>query len=147
MLYAQIHLTLPAWVHESVDAAQAHASDADKVALAIELSRINTEAATGGPFGAAIFEEATHRLIAPGVNVVVPQANPTAHAEIVAMGIAGSLLNRYNLGDDGARPAVLATSVEPCAMCLGICDPHSPRYLRATLPPSENPTRSQRTPG
>ena len=39
MLYAQVHLTLPAWVHESVDASAEYASDADKVALAIELSR------------------------------------------------------------------------------------------------------------
>ena len=39
MLYAQVHLTLPAWVHDAVDTACAYASDADKVALAIALSQ------------------------------------------------------------------------------------------------------------
>ncbi|MET1163273.1 MAG: nucleoside deaminase, partial [Pseudoxanthomonas sp.] len=34
MLYAQVHLTLPAWVHESVDASALYADDAGKVALA-----------------------------------------------------------------------------------------------------------------
>ena len=71
MLYAQIHLTLPAWVHESVDAGARHASDADKVALAIELSRINMEAGTGGPFGAVVFGPDDH-IISIGVNRVCP---------------------------------------------------------------------------
>ena len=52
MLYAQIHLTLPAWVHDAVDTTRSYASDDDKVALAIELSRRNIEREAGGPFGA-----------------------------------------------------------------------------------------------
>lgn len=112
-------LTLPSWVRSVIDFKQVYESDADKMDLANALAMGNVANQTGGPFGAAIFEETTHQLIAPGVNLVVPQTNPTAHAEIVAMGIAGSLLGRYDLGDDGARPAVLASSVEPCAMCLG----------------------------
>ncbi len=112
-------MTLPDWVRSVIDFDQIYETDADKMDLANALAMGNVAHQTGGPFGAAIFEESTHRLIAPGVNLVVPQANPTAHAEIVAMGLAGSLLGRYDLGDDGARPAVLASSVEPCAMCLG----------------------------
>src|SRR3546814_14557450 len=39
MLYAQVHLTLPAWVHDAVDDTRTCATDEEKVALAIELSR------------------------------------------------------------------------------------------------------------
>lgn len=110
---------LPDWVQSVIDFDQAYESDEEKMDLANALAMGNVAHRTGGPFGAAIFEEATHRLIAPGVNLVVPQANPTAHAEIVAMGLAGTLVGRYDLGDDGTKPAVLAASAEPCAMCLG----------------------------
>ena len=34
MLYAQVHLTLPAWIHDAFDPGAAFASDEDKVALA-----------------------------------------------------------------------------------------------------------------
>jgi len=48
MLYAQVHLTLPAWVHESVDTQRLYVGDAAKVELAIALSRMNIEAGSGG---------------------------------------------------------------------------------------------------
>ena len=89
------------------------------MSVAIDLAMNNVTRDTGGPFGAAIFDASSHMLVAPGVNLVVPSSNPTAHAEIVAMGLAGSLLETYDLGDSGDTPTVLATSVEPCAMCLG----------------------------
>ena len=38
MLYAQVHLTLPAWVHDSVDTDRAYAGDDDKVALVPRLT-------------------------------------------------------------------------------------------------------------
>jgi tRNA(Arg) A34 adenosine deaminase TadA len=111
--------TLPAWVSDIADFERAYGTDSDKMDLVIALAMNNATRNTGGPFGAAIFDAESHRLIAPGVNLVVPASNPTAHAEIVAIAIAGSRLGRYDLGDEGASPSVLATSVEPCAMCLG----------------------------
>ena len=48
-LYAQVHLTLPAWVHDAVDATRAYTTDEEKVALAIDLSRRNVDAGSGGP--------------------------------------------------------------------------------------------------
>jgi len=110
---------LPDWVDEAVDFDKGHPSALDKMALVTMLARHNVERDTGGPFGAAVFDRSTDRLIAPGVNLVVPESNPTAHAEIVAISIAGARLGRFDLGDQGNRPAVLVTSVEPCAMCLG----------------------------
>ena len=111
--------TLPSWVADVADFERPYETDSDKMDLAIALGMNNVTRNTGGPFGAAIFDAGSHMLIAPGVNLVVPASNPTAHAEIVAMAIAGTRLGRFDLGDDGANPSVLATSVEPCAMCLG----------------------------
>lgn len=83
--------------------------------VVIELAERNV-AEGGGPFGAAVFST-DGRLIAPGVNRVVPSAAPIAHAEIVAVGLAGQVLGSWDIAGLGAFE--LVTSVEPCAMCLG----------------------------
>ena len=51
MLYAQVHLTLPAWVHEAFDASADYADDDAKMALAVRLSALNVQHGSGGPFG------------------------------------------------------------------------------------------------
>ncbi|CAA9310565.1 MAG: cytidine and deoxycytidylate deaminase family protein [uncultured Lysobacter sp.] len=121
MLYAQVHLTLPAWVHE-VDTARTYADDSAKVALAIDLSRRNVEADSGGPFGAAVFGP-DDRLIAVGVNRVLPHACSVAHAEMMAYMLAQQRTQRVRLNEsaDGARvgPITLATSAQPCCQCYG----------------------------
>jgi tRNA(Arg) A34 adenosine deaminase TadA len=122
MLYAQVHLTLPAWVHEAVDGARSYGSDAEKVSLAIELSRRNLEARTGGPFGAAVFN-ADDRLVAVGVNVVLPQNTSLGHAETMAYMLAQQRLQRARLNrDEAGEPEgryTLATSAQPCCQCYG----------------------------
>ena len=122
MLYAQVHLTLPAWVHDAVDTACAYASDADKVALAIALSQQNVEAETGGPFGAAVFGP-DDRIIAIGVNRVVPHACSVAHAEMMAYMLAQGRTQRLRLNrdadDNPIGPITLATSSQPCCQCYG----------------------------
>ena len=121
MLYAQVHLTLPAWVHD-VDTTRPYTSDTDKVALAIELSRRNVDARTGGPFGAAIFGP-DDRVVAVGVNRVLPHNCSLAHAEIMAFMLAQQRLQRGRLNEsapgEGAGPMVLATSSQPCCQCYG----------------------------
>ena len=122
MLYAQVHLTLPAWVHDAVDAARAYPSDAEKVALAIALSKHNIEAGTGGPFGAAVFGP-DDRIIAIGVNRVVPHACSVAHAEMMAYMLAQGRTQRLRLNRDAddnvIGPITLATSSQPCCQCYG----------------------------
>ncbi|QDH70776.1 nucleoside deaminase [Marilutibacter alkalisoli] len=122
MLYAQVHLTLPAWVHEVADAARAYPDDGDKVALAIELSRRNVEADSGGPFGAAVFGP-DDRIIAIGVNRVVPQSCSVAHAENMAYMLAQQRTQRPRLNrdadDNPVGPITLATSSQPCCQCYG----------------------------
>lgn len=122
MLYAQVHLTLPAWVHEAVDPSAVFPADADKVALAIELSRLNVEAGSGGPFGAAVFGP-DDRIIAVGVNRVLPQSCSLAHAETMAYMLAQQRTQRARLNEvaPGERigPITLATSAQPCCQCYG----------------------------
>ncbi|HEX2082994.1 MAG TPA: nucleoside deaminase [Xanthomonadaceae bacterium] len=122
MLLAQIHLTLPVWTHEAVDAARAYPGDEAKVALAIELSRRNVEAGSGGPFGAALFDEAD-RIVSIGVNRVMPMSCTLAHAENMAYMLAQQRLQRarLNIDESGARLGryTLATSSQPCCQCYG----------------------------
>jgi tRNA(Arg) A34 adenosine deaminase TadA len=122
MLYAQVHLTLPAWVHDVVDTARSYASDADKVALAIALSRQNVEADSGGPFGAVVYGP-EDRIIAVGVNRVLPHSCSVAHAEMMAYMLAQQRTQRARLNRDErdmpCGPIVLATSSQPCCQCYG----------------------------
>ncbi len=122
MLYAQVHLTLPAWIHDGVDTTRAYASDEDKVARAIELSRIIVEERSGGPFGAVVFGP-DDRVIAAGVNRVLPHSCSVAHAEIMAYMLAQQRTQRVRLNRDAddqpIGPITLATSSQPCCQCYG----------------------------
>jgi len=122
MLYAQVHLTLPAWVHEAVDANRDYRGDEAKMELAIALSRMNIEAQSGGPFGAAVFGP-DDRIIAVGVNRVLSQSCSVAHAETMAFMLAQQRTQRarLNLLESGvvAGPITLATSAQPCCQCYG----------------------------
>lgn len=117
MLYAQLHLTLPAWIHEEVDGARLYPDSASRIALAIDLSRRNVSHRTGGPFGAAVFS-ADGRLIGVGVNRVIPSQCSAAHAEVMALATSQQRVQRYRLNESG-EGITLATSAQPCAMCYG----------------------------
>ena len=87
--------------------------------LAIGLARANIEHGTGGPFGAAVFESESGKLVSVGMNLVVSNHNTTLHAEMVAFMMAGQRLSSYTLGADGMPAYELVASCDPCAMCLG----------------------------
>ena len=78
--------------------------------MAIELSIENIDSG-GGPFGAIIVRDG--ELIAKGANRVVPNNDPTAHAEVVAIRNACQKLQTFDL-----RGCTVYTSCEPCPMCL-----------------------------
>ena len=117
MLQAQVHLTLPAWLLQEYEDGRVYADDAAQVGLAIELSRRNVEYRSGGPFGAAIFDE-NGRLIAAGVNRVVPMSCSVGHAEMMAYMTAQQRTQRLRLNQDGGH-FTLATSAQPCCQCYG----------------------------
>lgn len=120
MPYPAVKLSLPGWIETALpDAKRVYPDIAARMDVVIELSRRNVDARTGGPFGAAIFEMHSGRLVAPGVNRVIPGNCSVAHAETLAIMTAQAILGTYDLGADGLPPMELVSSTEPCAMCLG----------------------------
>jgi tRNA(Arg) A34 adenosine deaminase TadA len=115
----EVVLRLPAWLRETAIEKELRFDTAEaKMRFVIELARRNIEHKTGGPFGAAVFETGTGRLIAPGVNLVEPLNCSIAHAEMVAIAMAQQAVGSYDLSA-GEAACELVTSTEPCAMCLG----------------------------
>jgi len=114
-----IHLDLPDWLQESVDLGYTAPTQGDRMEFVIDLALRNVRAETGGPFAAAVFESESGKLVAPGVNRVVPTAVSFAHAEIMAIGGANTVTGDFDLGGPGQPPMELVASTEPCALCLG----------------------------
>ncbi|HEX2211621.1 MAG TPA: nucleoside deaminase [Longimicrobium sp.] len=114
-----IRVDYPDWVRSAVDWEHAYATDEERMRLAVALSRENVERGTGGPFGAAIFESESGRLVAVGMNSVVRLNNCTLHAETLATMMAQARLECFTLRREGGPSYELVTSCEPCAMCLG----------------------------
>jgi len=110
---------LPSWIEDVVDWERRYPNDADRMRLAITLSRENVQRRTGGPFGAAIFQRDTGALVSVGVNSVVRLSNCTLHAEMVAFMLAQQRVGSFTLAAPGMPAHELVTSCEPCAMCLG----------------------------
>lgn len=113
-------LSLPDWAKDFI---QAHATKAyntqeERMAVAIELSRLNVEHETGGPFGAAVFDLETGRLVSVGVNRVVSMKASLAHAEIMALTLAQERLESFTLDQEG-KGLELVSSAQPCAQCFG----------------------------
>jgi len=110
---------LPAWVKDFVPASAVYSTDEDRMRLAIAVSRENVLQGTGGPFGAAVFEEDTGRLVSVGVNSVERLRTSVLHAEVMALMLAQATVGSFTLHGPGMHPHMLVTSCEPCAMCLG----------------------------
>lgn len=89
-----------------------------RMGLAVELSRLSMENG-GGPFGAGVFDMESHRLIAPGVNLVMQARCSMAHAEVVAMSLAQRVLGSHDLAAPGLPACELVASTEPCLQCYG----------------------------
>lgn len=108
---------LPAWIGAAIDTGRTYQGEEAQIGLAIDLARLNVDHATGGPFGAAIFNTAGH-VVSLGVNRVEPLATSLAHAEIIALVGAQRTLGHPRINHDGTR-YTLATSAQPCCQCYG----------------------------
>lgn len=64
------------------------------------------------PVGAVVVHDG--RVVGRGANRQIRDADPTAHAEIVALRQAAR-----EIGDHRLRDATVYTTLEPCAMCAG----------------------------
>ncbi|MDR1485518.1 MAG: nucleoside deaminase [Planctomycetaceae bacterium] len=65
----------------------------------------------GGPFGAVVVRNG--EVISVAHNEVIGTNDPTAHAEIVAIRRATSILGRFDISD-----CEIYSTCEPCPMCL-----------------------------
>lgn len=79
---------------------------------AIAIARSGSSDGLHGPFGAVVAREG--KVIARGCNSVVAGADPTAHAEVVAIREAAARLGTHDLSG-----CTIYCSCEPCPMCLG----------------------------
>ena len=91
----------------------------DRMRFVIQLALTNVALETGGPFGAAVFETTTGRLVSIGVNLVTSTNCSLAHAEMVALANAQQAVGHFDLGAEGVPRLELVTSCEPCSMCYG----------------------------
>ena len=79
--------------------------------VAIDLSDDNFDKNYGGPFGACVVKDG--KIIGKGINRVIKNMDPTAHAEIVAIREACKSIKSHDLSG-----CELYTSCYPCPMCL-----------------------------
>lgn len=109
-------ISLPEWSASFLKDRQnnIYVTDQDKMQLVAELLNEQIDKNTGGPFAAAIFDR-EGKITSIGVNRVVPLNNSTAHAEMMAFQLAEKSVNSFTL----TNGFTLATSAQPCAMCLG----------------------------
>ncbi len=85
----------------------------DQIFMRQALSQAHNAWALGEvPVGALVVKDG--RVIATGFNQPIGSQDPTAHAEIMALRAAASLLGNYRL--PGCE---LYVTLEPCAMCVG----------------------------
>lgn len=66
------------------------------------------------PIGCVIYHVPTERIIGRGHNRRMIDADPTAHAEMIAMRQAAQVLQDWRL-----EQTILAVTLEPCPMCAG----------------------------
>lgn len=116
--WIDIKLPIPEWLNTWADGIPDTFPDVNqRMAQVIDLARMSIKNG-GGPFGAAVFNQHTGELIAPGVNWVVPGKSSLLHAEVMALALAEQTLGSYELASHGSFE--LVTSVEPCCQCLGV---------------------------
>jgi tRNA(Arg) A34 adenosine deaminase TadA len=110
---------LPQWVDDILPGSEIFCPTIEeRMELAITLAAGNIRN-NGSPFGAAVFERYSGKLVAPGINLVLQTNCSVVHAEIVAIMLAQQKVANFDLGAEGLPDYELVTTTEPCAMCIG----------------------------
>ncbi|QAX81887.1 tRNA adenosine(34) deaminase TadA [Candidatus Pseudomonas adelgestsugas] len=89
------------------------------------------------PVGAVLVQNGA--IIGRGFNCPISSNDPSAHAEIVAIRIAATVISNYRLVD-----STLYTTLEPCSMCAGlIVHSRITRLVYGALEPKAGIVQSQ----
>jgi tRNA(Arg) A34 adenosine deaminase TadA len=106
----------PHWFRAVAPIGESYATPEERMRLAVDLARQNVTRDLNGPFGAAVFEADSGRLVAVGVNSVERFKSSPLHAEVMAILAAHAAVRSDSLRTPRHE---LYSSAEPCAMCLG----------------------------
>jgi tRNA(adenine34) deaminase len=87
--------------------------DAANMRIALDLAQAAARA-DETPVGAVVFDPASGEVVAAAHNAPVALHDPTAHAEVRALRLAGERRGNYRL-----TGLWLYVTLEPCAMCAG----------------------------
>ncbi len=81
--------------------------------IALDLAQAAAQAGEA-PIGAVVIDPASGQVVAAAHNAPIALHDPTAHAEIRALRLAGEAVGNYRL-----TGLWLYVTLEPCAMCAG----------------------------
>ncbi|MFI9168773.1 nucleoside deaminase [Streptomyces lincolnensis] len=116
----EYHVALPAWIDDELAGTPGVLPDRDdRMRLVHRLADRNWREGDGGPFAALVAERASGRIVSVGVNVVLTSGVSSAHAEVVALGLAQTALGGWDLGGEGLPDHELVVNWRPCVQCYG----------------------------
>jgi tRNA(Arg) A34 adenosine deaminase TadA len=116
----EYRVALPDWIDEELaQVPTALPSREDRMRLVHRLADRNWREGDGGPFAALVAERESGRIVSAGVNVVLSSGVSSAHAEVVALGLAQAATGSWDLGGDGLPPHELVVNWRPCVQCYG----------------------------
>ncbi|WP_128377126.1 nucleoside deaminase [Streptomyces cavernae] len=116
----QYRVALPAWIDDELaDVPAVIPGRDDRMRLVHRLADRNWREGNGGPFAALVAERDTGRILSAGVNVVLASGVSSAHAEVVALGLAQTAVGTWDLGGDGMPAHELVVNWRPCVQCYG----------------------------
>ncbi|MFF6993168.1 nucleoside deaminase [Streptomyces sp. NPDC010273] len=116
----EFRVSLPAWLDDELADVPAVMPDrAARMRLVHRLADRNWREGNGGPFAALVAEQDSGRIVSVGVNVVLSSGVSSAHAEIVALGLAQTAADSWDLGDHGLPAHELTVNWRPCVQCYG----------------------------
>ena len=116
----EYRVALPAWIDDELADVPAVVPDRDeRMRLVHRLADRNWREGNGGPFAALVAERDTGRIVSVGGNVVLGSGVSSAHAEVVALGLAQTATGGWDLGGDGMSVHELVVNWRPCIQCYG----------------------------
>ncbi|WP_405835980.1 nucleoside deaminase [Streptomyces sp. NBC_01518] len=116
----EYRVALPAWIDDELaDVPAVVAGREDRMRLVHRLADRNWREGNGGPFAALVAERDTGRIVSVGVNVVLASGVSSAHAEVMALGLAQVATGGWDLGATGLPTHELVVNWRPCVQCYG----------------------------